>query len=502
MKRRKKEKKSIDISVRYSIASLSVLTICIAVFTLLQFVFMDDIFLLAAKIDMRDVAERIQEVDFSDEDYKILLSDYEASHNVYVEIYSPGDNLIYTSRENESVYTGVNDSENGKVLKPRIMKFLSHSDNADGSYFEIRQEYFATAQYLVYGSFFGEDKSLVMFYPIDVIKDNARTASIALFTLSVFAFALITGLMLCIGKLFSMPLKRVTATTKKIANMNFDETCPSFKFKDLDELSASINILSDSLSKSLDALKSKNKQLEDDIAAERKQAKERRSFIANLSHELKTPISIILGYAEGMKLGIGCDSTDEFCDIIIEEANKMNDLILRLMEYMNYNSATYKSNISRFNVYDLLWEICDSRSFQFKEKGIKLFFDINPDFEGSADTILVETIFNNYLSNALSHADYEKEIYVSSEERPDCYRIKVFNTGDPIPGTDIENIWNSFYRADKSHSRAEGRFGLGLSIVASMQEIMNRDYGVINKEKGVEFWFDITKAYNAQEGKP
>ena len=105
----------------------------------------------------------------------------------------------------------------------------------------------------------------------------------------------------------------------------------------------------------------------------------------------------------------------------------------------------------------------------------------------------MENIFLNYLSNAISHIDYDKIIKVTAEDMGKSYRVKVFNTGKPIPGTDIENIWQSFYRADKAHSREEGRFGLGLSFVASIQEMTGEKYGVENKPGGVEFWLDVKK---------
>ncbi|MGN1195225.1 MAG: ATP-binding protein, partial [Acutalibacteraceae bacterium] len=120
-------------------------------------------------------------------------------------------------------------------------------------------------------------------------------------------------------------------------------------------------------------------------------------------------------------------------------------------------------------------------------------FNVNPDYIGYSDRELIDNIFGNYISNAISHCENEKLIIISCEPVEDNYRVSVFNTGKPIAREDIDNIWQSFYRADKAHSRAEGRFGLGLSIVASAQSILGRDYGVINNDNGVVFWFDIAR---------
>lgn len=480
-----------DLKSTLSFTTVMTVIFVVLLFTVAQFTFMEDIYTLATKYNMVEVTQKIQQLDFTNNDYKSQLSDYEAEYNVYLEIYSPRDMLIYTSQSNDTVYNG--DSDESGELKPRIMKILSRTENEDESYFEMRQEMFATAEYLVYGCFFGDDMALEAYYAVDVIKDSARTASVALCILTFFIVVVISGFIRFVSRMFSLPIRQITRTTKNMANLDFSQRCRSYRIKTIDELSAGINTLSDTLSATLDELKDENRQLEYDIQAEKKQEKARRSFIANVSHELKTPIAIIQAYAEGMKLGIGCDSTDEFCDIIIDESQKMNNLIMRLMEYMNFSSGAYKANRTVFNISELIGEIVESRSLTIKEKNANVEVDIDSSFEGFSDTILVENIFNNYFSNALSHLDFDRLIKVTAKEVGKSYRVTVFNTGKHIPGTDIENIWQGFYRADKSHSRAEGRFGLGLSFVETMQEIMGEKYGCENVPDGVSFWFDIKK---------
>lgn len=482
-----------DLKSRYSFASILSIGFCVILFTVFQFIFLDDVYLLAAKIRMYEIANDIKQLEFTDESYKTTLSEFEANYTVYIEIYSPRDVLIYTSESNKTVYDKTDSSENREELKPRIMRILSREEKKDGTYFEMREEYFTTSQYIVYGCFFNENDVLEIYYSTEVIKDNARTASWALFSLSLVVLIAVYLLMWYITNSFTKPLRKIIYTTKKMAEMNFDEICPSYKIKDLDELSTSINILSLTLSKALATLEDENRDLEISIEKERKVEKARRTFIANISHELKTPIAIIQGYAEGLKMGVGSDSTQEYCDTIIDEAQKMNSLVVRLLEYMHFDSGVYKANLTRFSLNEFLLELIESRELQFKEKGIEVVFDSPDDCYCYSDTVLLENVFNNYISNAISHIGAEKKIVVSIKSIDGCYRVSVFNTGELIPGTDIENIWQSFYRADKAHSRAEGRFGLGLSIVATSQDILNQKYGVINKEKGPEFWFDVAK---------
>ncbi len=488
----KKSYKIHNLKRRYSEISIIAISVCLAIFSVIQFVYMDDIFVYAKKQDMKTVAAEIEKLNFDDDSYLTTLSDYESNNNIYIEIYSPRDKLIYTTRSNEAVYDKTESSVTVE-LKPRIMKILSHTELEDGSYFEIRQEYFATAEYIVYGTFFGDKMGLEIYSPIDVIKENANIASNALFALSAFILLAIFIVSTYYATLFTNPIRQITRTTKKIAKLDFDESCPRFRIKELNELSENINILSHRLNNALNELKSENRQLESDIQIERKAEKSRRSFIANMSHELKTPISIIQGYAEGMKYGIGCDSTEEFCDIIIEESEKMNDMIIKIMEYLQYGSGVYETNMTDFNIREFLESCIISNDILINKAQATVAVEADKSFVGHGDRELLTHVFGNYLSNALTHLDSHRKIIVSTVDNGESYRITVFNTGAPIPGSDIANIWQSFYRADKSHSRKEGHFGLGLSIVATLQELHSQKYGVRNKENGVEFWFDVKK---------
>lgn len=489
----KKKKKISNLKRRYSVISMITIIVCLSIFSVFQYIYMDDIFIYAKKRSMIEVAEEIGKLDSSDKSYLTTLADYESNHNLYIEIYSPRDKLIYTTRSNEAVYDQ-SDSSVTIELKPRIMRILSHTDLENGSYFELREEYFATAQYMVYGAFFDNDTGVEIYSAIDVVEENAQIASDALIYLSMFILIAIFTVSSYYTSLFTNPIRQITNTAKKMAKLDFSESCPPFRIRELNELSENINILSGRLDTALTELKTENRQLESDIRLERKMEKTRRSFIANVSHELKTPISIIQGYAEGMKYGIGCENKDEYCDIIIEESEKMNSLVSRIMEYMLYGSGALEIKKEKFNIKKLIRDYFSTLELTTTEKDAEIRINIDERFEGNGDTELITHVLSNYINNALTHLDFEKRITVSAADLSDRYRITVFNTGKPIPGSHIENIWQSFYRADKAHSRQEGHFGLGLSIVASIQELHNQDYGVSNKDNGVEFWFDIEKA--------
>ncbi len=486
-------KKSISdrdtLMARYGL-SLAILFILFTFITVIQFIFIDDLYIRIARKNMQKTALQIESLDINSKDYLSRLSDLEAMQDFYIEIYYPRDNLIYCSSFNDTVY-GNDGNDNKGQLKPRIMKILDHVDLDESSYFETRQEYFATAKYIVYGTFFGDNAGIELYSSVDVIKANARTASWAIFWVSIILMLIILSILAAYIYTFIIPLQKINRITKKIGNLDFSEVCPPFRISELGELSCSINALSSSLDITMKDLQKKNRRLVSDIEKERKLEEGRKQFIANASHELKTPIAIIQGYAEGIRFAQTKDEAEEYSCVIIEESEKMNELVVRLLELMRFENGGHIVDIQPLPIRKAVFDCISSRKKFLEDNGITLEININESFVGRADSELFERVFNNYFSNALSHIEGEKKLIISCDIAGEFFRMSLFNSGKPIADEDIEHIWNSFYRADKAHSREQGRFGLGLAIVAEAQNLQNAKYGVINHKDGVEFWFDI-----------
>lgn len=474
---------------RYGL-SLVILFVLFTVITVFQFIFMDELYIGVVRKNMQEAALQIESLEFDSKDYLSRLSDIEAKYDIYIEIYYPREKLIYSSSSNDTVF-GESSTENRGELKPRIMKILDHVDLDEKSYFETRQEYFATAKYIVYGTFFGDNAGIETYSSVDVIKANARTASWAIFWISIVLLAIILSILLAYTYTFIIPLRKINRITKKIGDLDFSVVCPPFRIRELGELSRSVNALSSSLDITMRDLQKKNERLENDIEKERRLEEGRKQFIANASHELKTPIAIIQGYAEGIRFAQTKQDTEEYSAVIIEEAQKMNKLVVRLLELMRFENGGRVVNFQSFNIKQAVLDCVSSRKKHLEDNGILLEISINESFVGRADPDLFERVFNNYFSNALSHIEGEKKLKISCTVVGDFYRLSLFNSGKPIADEDIGHIWNSFYRADKAHSREQGRFGLGLAIVAEAQNLQNAKYGVINHKDGVEFWFDI-----------
>ena len=499
MKGHNRKKNNRGIRSRFGI-TLSTLIAVVVILNLVQFLSMTGIYTYATKLDMNKAADEVLQLDIDDNGFYRAISEIESAYNVYVEIYKPHDSLIYTTNNNGWIFNPEQQSSADTDLQPRIMKVLSHKDNGDGTYFEKRQEFFAVAKYLVYGDFTNKDVGIILYSSLEVITSTARTASWTFFGISVVFLIVAFAALFIYTITFVKPLDTINDITKKMTQMDFTRVCPSFRIRELDELGESVNALSASLELTLKDLQIKNRQLEQDIEKERRMIELRKQFTANASHELKTPLAIIQGYAEGLKYGITDDSPEEYCDTIIEETQKMNDLVVRLLEITKYDYRGQYFSCCPIVIRDALEEYLHSMRMMLRQKGITIDFNVSPDYIGYSDRELIDNIFGNYVSNAISHCENEMLIRISCEPVEDNYRVRVFNTGKPIAKEDLDNIWQSFYRADKAHSRAQGRFGLGLSIVASAQNILGRDYGVLNYENGVEFWFDIARYEKPESG--
>ena len=292
------------------------------------------------------------------------------------------------------------------------------------------------------------------------------------------------------------PVDEMVEITENMARLDFSKKCPESSILELNSLSESINELSSALDTALGDLKTQNKKLEEDIENERTIDNLRQTFISGISHELKTPIAIIQGYAEGAKMFYAAgnvETADSYCDTIMEESVRMNEMIMKLLEITKYSSGAYAPEREDFEIRPFVQDWFDRNESLLAEKGIRYENTVPDGIFGNGDKFILASVLNNYLSNAVSHAEGEKMLRTYAEDAEGAWRIYVFNTGKPIADKDIDKIWDSFYRADKSLSRAQGRFGLGLSIVSAIQDLHGQAYGVRNLLTGVEFWFDIKK---------
>ncbi|PGM98701.1 two-component sensor histidine kinase [Bacillus cereus] len=308
----------------------------------------------------------------------------------------------------------------------------------------------------------------------------------------IIVFLVIILLSFYYSKIIVKPLIKMNRVTKKMANFDFSEKLPVTADDEIGGLSGSINTLSVNLKDRIDRLNVANTKLQQDIERERQLEKTRKEFISGVSHELKTPLSVIRSFAEGIKDGVSKD-TSYYTDVILEETENMNRLIVEMLELAKLESGTYKLDMTTFSIGELTQQVYTKLLFSMEEKHLQVNVDADPSILVKANRSRIEQVVVNLLSNAIRYTPDGEKIQVSIIEAEDTVKIEIENTGNPIPEESLEKIWDRFYRLDASRSRHTGGTGLGLSIVKNILDLHHAEYGVYNTTNSVVFYFNLQK---------
>ena len=289
------------------------------------------------------------------------------------------------------------------------------------------------------------------------------------------------------------PILELAELSQRMANLDFNAKYTSGGENEIGILGGNFNLMSKRLEETITELKRANNQLQKDIEQKEKIEDMRNEFLGNVSHELKTPIALIQGYAEGLRDGITEDpeSMEFYCDVIIDEANKMNQMVKNLLTLNQLEFGDEDLEITRFNLVSLIRGVLASCEILLQQAEAEVDCVTEEEVYVWADEFKTEQVFRNYLTNAIHHVDNEKRIEIRIIPQGDTVRVTVFNSGKPIPEEDIAKLWDKFYKVDKAHTREYGGNGIGLSIVKAIMESFHQQYGVKNYDNGVEFWFEL-----------
>lgn len=296
-----------------------------------------------------------------------------------------------------------------------------------------------------------------------------------------------------VSRNFTKPVLELAEISKKMSELDFDV---KYKGKTKDEIALlgnSMNELSERLERTISELKSVNNELELDIQDKIQIDEMRKDFLSNVTHELKTPIALIQGYAEGLEDNISDDAESRqfYCEVIIDEAQKMNKMVKKLLTLNQLEFGQNQIELARFDVAALIRSILQSVDILVKQKQVRVIFEEDAPVYVWADEYLIEEVITNYVSNALNHVSGSNIIEVKLIRRGDVVRVAVYNTGECIPAGELEKVWVKFYKVDKARTREYGGSGIGLSIVKAIMASHNRECGVANHENGVEFWCEL-----------
>ena len=353
--------------------------------------------------------------------------------------------------------------------------------------------------YIVLSSILDNGYLLYIRIPITSIQESVKISNNFLYLMAGITILVSAVVVSYVSRKFTEPILELNNIAKKMANLDF-----SYKYRtndtedEINTLGKSINVMSDKLEKTIKQLKRTNIELEKDVEEKSKIDEMRKSFISDVSHELKTPIALIQGYSEGLLENVNSDEESRkfYAEVILDETNKMDKLVKQLIELMKLEYGKREFENKTFNIVELEKEVVRKSQVILDEKQINIEIKTLDEINVFADDFYIEQVISNYITNSIKNVkeiNGKKEIIIENvvDIEKNKVHVKVFNTGDNISEEDIEKIWNRFYKVDESRNRKEGGSGIGLSFVKAIMNNYKNDYGVVNKENGVEFYFDL-----------
>ena len=351
------------------------------------------------------------------------------------------------------------------------------------------------SEYLVLLGTLKNGNNLYMRAAVESIRESASITNQFFVMVSTGAIILSVILIIVLSKGISHPIHALSDIARRMTQLDFDAKYIPVRHvsREIDELGNSMNELSETLEETISELKTANVSLQQDIEKKEQIDEMRKEFLSNVSHELKTPLALIQGYAEGLKECINDDaeSRDFYCDVIMDEASKMNLMVKNLLTLNQLEFGNDEVTFERFDVSKLIQGVIQSCEILIQQADAKIDFIGESPVYVWADEFKTEQVIRNYLTNAIHHVDNERRIEVRVLSKDDIVRVTVFNSGHPIPQEDLAKLWDKFYKVDKAHTREYGGNGIGLSIVKAIMESFHQKYGVRNFDNGVEFWFEL-----------
>ena len=406
------------------------------------------------------------------------------------------DNINIYSSSNDFYY--VIDSIIGTSDNQRTKEILVSRDNYT---IRLQKDFKNGLNYIMLLGMLDNGYNVFIRVPMTSIQDSVTISNNFLILMAGFTILIAAVIVSIISKKFTEPILELNKIAKKMANLDFSH---KYRVNDVDDeinnLGKSINLMSDKLEATIKQLRSTNIELEKDIEEKSQIDEMRKTFISDVSHELKTPIALIQGYSEGLLENVNNDDESRkfYAEVILDEANKMNKLVQQLLELMKLEYGKREFNNTSFDIVEAEKEIVRKSQVMLDEKEVSVEFAGIDSLKVYADDFYTEQIITNYLTNAIKNVkekDGKKFIRIDNTVNPKNgkSRIEIFNTGENISEENMARIWNRFYKVDKSRNRQSGGTGIGLSLVKAIMANYGNDYGAINCEDGVTFYFELNR---------
>lgn len=488
-----------SVRVRLFLTLCTVIIIVILFLILVNNIVLETFYLYSKTNTIKGLYEKINSY-YNNPDQSINLE--EELKNIAIK-----NNIDILIKQNDDMIVVTTDKEFlGTIGKINISNIFSRNNNSGDILYAREKMIIKKLQdeknninYVVLFATLDNNYNLYIRIPISAIEESVRISNnLLLFIGGIVIF--ISGILASfISRKFTEPILELNNIANKMAKLDFSQ---KYRIKDtedeINDLGKSINTMSDKLEKTIKQLRGTNIELEKDIEEKSKIDEMRKQFISDVSHELKTPIALIQGYAEGLVENVNSDEESRkfYAEVILDETNKMDILVKQLLELMKLEYGKREFNNKKFNIIELINEVIRRCNVMIEENNIKIEFENDNNLCVYADDFYIEQVITNYLTNAIKHAkevDGERRIVINAKinEKSNKVRISVYNTGDNIKQEDLDRIWGRFYKVDGSRNRNSGGTGIGLALVKAIMNNYRNCYGVENKAGGVEFFFEM-----------
>ncbi len=516
MKYEKRRYLTFQITILICVLAAGAILVC----WLLNSIFLEKYYVMQKKADMVESFELISDASgenmLESEEFEIVFDNICANGNISSLVISADGRVIRSSSADDS------------LLRQEMLQALWTSNLDEVIQTDDNYQLLSTtdarlgSEYLVLVGSLENGEMIIMRTAMESIRESADLSNrlLLMVGLITIAVSLIVGSYM--ASMVTKPIVQLTNISRKMVDLNFEakyvhgawKTDPDLRFgyllrqrqepnrtdeeqvagNEIDILGDRMNRLSKTLERTISELKAANINLQKDIEKKTQIDEMRKEFLSNVSHELKTPLALIQGYAEGLQECINDDpeSRDFYCDVIIDEADKMNRMVKKLLTLNQLEFGNDQVVMERFDATELICGVANSSRILMEKQDISLEMDNLSTVYVWGDEFKLEEVVTNFLSNAINHCEGEKVIRIFYTQTEDLLRVSVFNTGKPIPEEDIDQIWDKFYKVDKARTREYGGSGIGLSIVKAIMDSRGQKCGVINREDGVEFWMELS----------
>lgn len=487
-----KRKRTHTLGFQITVLFTAMVVFFLAVILLINQFFLEDFYISQKKSVLQNSFEKLESLEDGDEISYDWVKD-SSENNLSWVVLSPDGSIV----------GGMGDSD---TLASRLFGYLygigeenvrtKILDETDEYVIQKTKDNYMGMDYVEIWGELPNDNYCIIRTPLESIRESVDISKVFYFYVGLIVLVFSCLVIILVTRRITKPISKLTELSQRMTDLDFDVKYESKAGNEIDVLGENFNEMSRKLQYTISELQEANKQLQKDIKEKIRIDEQRKEFLNNVSHELKTPIALVQGYAEGLKENISDDaeSREFYCDVIMDEAAKMNKLVRNLLNLNQLESGMDSVTMEDFDLVEVIQGVVQASDILVQQKEAKVIFNHDGPVMVRADEFKTEEVITNYFTNALNHLDEHKIVEIRILQKDEkTVRVTVFNTGKAIPEEDLDQIWNKFYKVDKARTREYGGSGIGLSIVKAIMESFGQQCGVENYENGVKFWFELEK---------